>query len=199
MLHPGARILIWFMLAVFLQWAPPLLMLLAALVLLAAGARTRQHWWRLFLRTRLLLLALFLVFAYGVPGESLGGLNGLPSYAGLSEGLLHVLRLIVFLGTLSWLLAALSQQDLVGGLWFLLQPCRHLGLPVDKSVVRLSLVLEYMEHLPRQNWRQWLVLPEATTEVVSVRLCLPSWRARDAGVLLLAALLFVLLLAGVPA
>ncbi|MDR2625662.1 MAG: hypothetical protein LBC37_04955, partial [Zoogloeaceae bacterium] len=78
MLHPAARILIWFMLAVFLQWAAPLLMLLAAFVLQIAGARVRQHWWRLFLRTRLLLLAVFLVFAYGVPGEPLGGLDWLP-------------------------------------------------------------------------------------------------------------------------
>ncbi|MDR1349548.1 MAG: hypothetical protein LBJ59_01960 [Zoogloeaceae bacterium] len=197
--HPAARILLWFMLAVFLQWAAPTLMLLAGLVLLLSGARMRQHWWRLFLRTRLLLLALFLVFAYGVPGESLGGLNWLPGYEGLSEALLHVLRLVVFLGALSWLLTSLSQQALVGGLWFLLQPCRHLGLPVDKSVVRLSLVLEYLENLPRQSWRQWLLLPETTAEVAPVRLSLPRWRARDVGLLLLATLVFVLLLWGIPA
>ncbi|MDR3159837.1 MAG: hypothetical protein LBU11_12735 [Zoogloeaceae bacterium] len=203
MLHPAARILIWFMLAVFLQWAAPLLMLLAAFVLLVSGAHVRRHWRRLFLRTRLLLLALFLVFAYGVPGESPGGLDWLPGYAGLSEALLHVLRLIVFLGALSWLLAALSQQELVGGLWFLLQPCRYLGLPVDKSVVRLSLVLEYMENLPRQGWhgwRQWLLMPEASpAKGASVRLCLPPWRARDMGAPFFVALLFILLLMEFPA
>jgi energy-coupling factor transporter transmembrane protein EcfT len=198
MLHPAARILIWFMLAVFLQWAAPFLMLLMALVLLLSGARVRQHWWRLFLRTRLLLLVLFLVFAYGVPGESSSGLNWLPGDAGLAEALLHVLRLVVFLGALSWLLATLSQQELVGGLWFLLQPFRYLGLPVDKSVVRLSLVLEYLENLPRQSWRQWLALPEMPLEAASVRLCLPRWRARDVGVPLVAALLFLLLSTGFP-
>ncbi|MDR0673455.1 MAG: hypothetical protein LBF93_07330 [Zoogloeaceae bacterium] len=201
--HPAARILIWLMLAVFLQWATPPLMLLTALALFFFGARSRQHWWRLFLRTRLLLLALFLVFAYGVPGESLGGMDWLPGHAGLSEALLHVLRLVVFLGALSWLFAALSQQELVGGLWFLLQPCRYLGLPVDKSVVRLSLVLEYMENPPQksqgQGWRQWLVFPEASAEGVSVRLCLPPWRARDAGLPLFAALFFIVLLMVFPA
>jgi energy-coupling factor transporter transmembrane protein EcfT len=197
--HPAARILLWLMLAVFLQWAAPLLMLLTAFVLLVSGARARQHWWRLFLRTRLLLLALFLVFAYGAPGESPGGLVWLPSHEGLAEAMLHVLRLVVFLGALSWLFATLSQRDLLGGLWFLLQPCRYLGLPVDKSVVRLFLVLEYLEKLPRQSWRQWLLLPETPAGSERVRFCLPLWRARDAGLLFIAALSFVLLLMGFPA
>lgn len=197
MLHPAARILLWFMLVVFLQWAAPLLMLLTAFVLLISGARARQHWRRLFLRARLLLLALFLVFAYGMPGESPAG--WLPSREGLAEASLHVLRLVVFLGALSWLFATLSRRDLLGGLWFLLQPCRHLGLPVDKSVARLFLVLEYLENLPRQSWRQWLLLPpETSAETESVRLCLPLWRMRDTGLLCVAALSFVLLLTGFP-
>jgi hypothetical protein len=60
-----------------------------------------------------------------------------------------------------------------------------------------------MENLPRQSWqdfRQWLRMPEASiAEDASVRLCLPPWRARDVGAPFLAALLFILLLMGVPA
>jgi hypothetical protein len=65
-----------------------------------------------------------------------------------------------------------------------------LGLPVDKSVVRLSLVLEYMEKLPAQGWRQWLAPTEAPQDVAPVRVCLPPWRGRDGVALSFAVLLF---------
>jgi energy-coupling factor transporter transmembrane protein EcfT len=188
-LHPAARILLWLLLAVFLQVAALPVLALAGACLLLAGEKMRQHWWRLFLRTRILLLVLFLVFAYGVPGESPNGILWLPTFEGMAEAALHVLRLVVFLGSLAWLLAPLSHQALMGGLWFLLQPCRYLGLPVDKSVVRLSLVLEYMENLPAQSWRQWLTPTDVPQNPAPVQVSLPLWRGRDVLALLFAVLL----------
>ena len=188
-LHPAARLLLWLLLAVFLQVAALSTLGLAAGCLLLAGEQTRQHWWRLFLRTRILLLVLFLVFAYGVPGENPGGVAWVPTFEGMAEAALHVLRLVVFLGSLAWLLAPLSHPALMGGLWFLLQPCRHLGLPVDKSVVRLSLVLEYMENLPAQSWKQWLTPTDVPQTPAPVRINLPLWRGRDGLAVLFAALL----------
>jgi energy-coupling factor transporter transmembrane protein EcfT len=191
MLHPAARILLWFLLAVFLQMAVlPVLVLIGACLLLA-GEKVRRHWWRLFLRTRVLLLVLFLVFAYGVPGNHSYGMDWLPALEGLMEASLHILRLMMFLGLLAWLLAPLSHPALMGGLWFLLRPFRHLGLPVDKSVVRLSLVLEYMEKLPGQSWRQWLVPTDVMRDAAPVRIHLPRWRSQDGWALLLAVLSFV--------
>ncbi|GHT89611.1 hypothetical protein AGMMS49545_00280 [Betaproteobacteria bacterium] len=192
-LHPAARILLWLLLIVFLQLATWATLALAAAVLLLAGEKTRQRWWQLFLRTRILLFVLFLVFAYGVPGENPGGIAWLPTFEGMAEALLHVLRLVVFLGALAWLLVPLSHQVLMGGLWFLLQPCRHLGLPVDKSVVRLSLVLEYMENLPAQSWRQWLTPTDVPQAPASVRISLPRWRGRDGLALLFVALLLMVM------
>ena len=189
-LHPAARILLWLLLAVFLQVAASPALAIAGVCLLLAGEKTRRHWWKIFLRTRILLLVLFLVFAYGVPGENPSGMFWLPTSEGMVEALQHVLRLVVFLGSLAWLLAPLSHQALMGGLWFLLQPCRHLGLPVDKSVVRLSLVLEYMENLPAQSWRQWLMPAEVPQNPAPVQVNLPLWRGQDGLVLLFAALLF---------
>jgi energy-coupling factor transporter transmembrane protein EcfT len=191
MLHPATCFLLWFLLVVFLQVAALPVLALIGFCLLLTGEKTRRHWWRLFLRTRVLLLILFLVFAYGMPGEHLGGVSWLPTFEGMTEALLRLLRLVVFLGSLAWLLASLSHQALMGGLWFLLQPCRHLGLPVDKSVVRLSLVLEYMENLPAQSWRQWLTLTDAPQDFAPVRINLPLWGRRDALALLCAVLLFV--------
>jgi energy-coupling factor transporter transmembrane protein EcfT len=200
-LHPAARLLLWLMLAIFMQLAAFPWLAGIALFCLFAGAKTRRHWWRLLLRTRFLLLTLFLVFAWSVPGESPGG--WLPSGEGVMEAALHVLRLILFLGTLAWLLAPLRPNDLMGALWFLLRPCRVLGLPVDKSVVRLSLVLEYMENPPaarekgeKSSWKTWLEENEEEAESpMPVRISLPLWRGRDTLSLVCAALV---LCAGVP-
>lgn len=188
-LHPAARLLIWLLLAVFLQIvAFPLLGLLGCGLLLV-GRQLRAHWWRLFRRTRILLLTLFLVFAYGLPGASPWGLPWLPSYDGLDEASLHVLRLIVLLGSLAWLIVPLGHQALMGGLWYVLRPLQHLGLPTDRSVVRLSLVLEYMEKMPeKQQWRQWLMPQPVAGELAPVLIALPPWSGRDSLYLLGAAL-----------
>lgn len=191
-LHPAARLLIWLLLAVALQLtAWPQLALLGCL-LLWSGHSVRAHWWRLLRRTRILLLTLFLVFAYGLPGPTPGGLSWLPSYEGLGEAALHLLRLVVLLGSLAWLLVPLGHRALMGGLWYLLRPLQDLGLPMDRSVVRLSLVLEYMEKMPeKQDWRQWLLPQPDAGELAPVVIALPAWTGRDSLSLLAgAALLF---------
>lgn len=202
-LHPAARLLIWLCMAIALQlMSLPLVLLLGCLVLLS-GAEVRQHTQRLLRRTRILLATLLLVFAYGLPGSSPWGLNWLPSWDGLAEALLHGSRLVVLLASLAWLLVPLGHQALMAGLWFLLRPLEGLGFPMERSVVRLALVLEYMENMPdRQHWRQWLLQAApggcagadvaGAAEGVDVRapviLMLPAWRPRDSLVLLSAAL-----------
>jgi len=144
-LHPAARLLIWLMLAIVVQllaW-PPLGLLGCGLLL--SGRQVRRHGWRLLRRTRILLLTLVLILAYALPGPTPWNLAWLPSYAGLEEAAVHLLRLLVLLGSLAWLLVPLGHRALMGGLWYLLRPLQGLGLPMDRSVVRLALVLEYME------------------------------------------------------
>ncbi|MDR3322583.1 MAG: hypothetical protein LBS89_00055 [Zoogloeaceae bacterium] len=172
----------WLLLAVFLQQASLPCVALAGWGLLLAGTAARRRWRALLRRTLILLLTLFLVFAYGVPGATPWNVVWLPSVEGVWEAALHVLRLTVFLGSLAWLLAALSHQALMGGLWFLLRPLQSLGLPMDRSVTRLSLVLECLENTPagiRQNWRQWLTPPPSEAPPEPVKICLPPWRSRD--------------------
>lgn len=179
-LHPAARLLVWFLLAILIQLVAWPLLLALALLPLCSGAPVRAHWWRLLRRTRILLLTLFLVFAYGLPGPAPGGLAWLPSYDGLQEAGLHLLRLVVLLGSLAWLLVPLGHRALMGGLWYLLRPLQRLGLPMDRSVVRLALVLEYMENIPaRQDWRLWLLPRPEAGELAPVVIALPPWSGRD--------------------
>lgn len=196
-LHPAARLLVWFLLAILIQLLAWPQLLALALLLLCSGAPVRTHWWRLLRRTRILLLTLFLVFAYGLPGPAPGGLAWLPSYDGLQEAGVHLLRLVVLLGSLAWLLVPLGHRALMGGLWYLLRPLQRLGLPMDRSVVRLALVLEYMENMPaRQDWRQWLLPQPEAGELAPVIIALPPWSGRDTLAMLAAGAL--LLAGGVP-
>lgn len=191
-LHPTARLLIWLLLAVFLQISHFPFLFAAGAILLLQGQTVRVHWWRLFRRTRLLLATLFLVFAYGMPGSPVLDSSWLPSQEGLYEGALHTLRLIVLLGSLSWLLAPLGHQALMGGLWYLLRPLQKVGLPTDKSVIRLTLVLEYLEKMPKQQWRQWLAPQPVDGAPTTVTIATPPWSTRDTLSLLVFSLLLPL-------
>jgi len=188
-LNPAARLLLWLMLAIFLQIAALPFLAVVFLLPLFAGAEIRRHWWRLFWRLRLLLLTLFLVFAYGSPSHHS---DWLPPLEACLEAGEHVFRMLVFLGALAWLLAPLRLEALLGGLWFLLSPLNSLRVPVDRSIARLSLVLLYLENgktLAWQGWKQWLEdgirEDDALPAAESVRLFLPYWRARDSAALLL--------------
>ena len=181
--HPAVRLSLWLMLVVFLQYASLLQMGAAGLLLLFSGHRVAGYWWRLVKRTLVLLLTLFLVFAYSLPGSE-----------GVWEACQHVLRLLVLLGALAWLSAPMGTQAMMGGLWFLLRPLRFLGVPLDRSVVRLSLVLEDLDKQPArrglQAWKEDLLLCEADTAPVDRRVCLelPRWEWVDSLTILLAAL-----------
>jgi hypothetical protein len=202
-LHPAARLLLWLMLAIFLQVAALPLIFVVSLLPLFAGAEIRRHWWRLVLRVRLLLLTLFLVFAYGFPDSA----GWLPAWEGCLEAGQPVLRMLVFLGALAWLLVPLRLPDLLGGLWFLLRPLRSLRIPIDRSITRLSLVLVCLENPPAapsaandwQRWKRWLEegiqgeKEPSPEEVQPICLSLPLWQGRDHAMLLLAGALLLLL------
>jgi energy-coupling factor transporter transmembrane protein EcfT len=189
-MHPAARLLVWLAWAVFLQLASLPLIGAAGIFFALSGLAICRKWLLLLRGAKILLATLFLVFAYGFPGPGAFGLAFLPSAQGLHEAFAHVARLCVFLGALAWLLTPLPPQALAGGLWQLLRPLRFLRLPIDRSAVRLSLTLDYLERLPeRAHWRDWLaVLREEPDEAVDaallppggvLRFSLPRWRRAD--------------------
>jgi energy-coupling factor transporter transmembrane protein EcfT len=187
-LHPAARILFWGLLAIGVQALPglPVAIALLALLLLSGGFRLR--WYQLVRRARWLLLSLWLIMAYGLPGDGIGGFSWLPPALGVAEASLHVARLLLLLGTLAGLLAAASHNGLMRGLWGLFAPLRGIGFPAERSVARLALVLEYCEKAPPgHGWRQWLEgvkLPDEETASISVEL--PAWRPFDIAALVVA-------------
>jgi energy-coupling factor transporter transmembrane protein EcfT len=155
--------------------------LLLAIVLLVLGGGLLRPWSVYVRRARWLLLTLWLILAYNVPGEAFQDLPWAPTYEGIADANLHALRLIVMLGCLAWLFHYLGRDGLVSALWGLLQPCRALGLDIERLVVRLSLVLENLQKPQEKGaWRQMLGRDMKYTDGPDILpLALPPWVVRD--------------------
>lgn len=188
MWHPVSLLLSWFGLVLVLQQLPlfPLIILTLVCLLLAAiyaPERSRSLLWR----SRWLLFSLMILFLFITPGEYLPGTWGDIglTYEGLRQCGEYLGRLLTMLASLALLHQALGTQGLLAGFYWLLGP-----LPGRKiTVVRLMLVLEFVEQKRQTGWREWLV-PEqtGTTASDSYSLAMPNFHLRDKaliGVLLL--------------
>ncbi|MBI4984324.1 MAG: hypothetical protein HZC24_02975 [Rhodocyclales bacterium] len=158
MFHPATLLLAWAGLALTLPQfpLPALVWLLPAALLPAfvfAGRRTRA----LMRRTRWLLLSLALLFAFGTPGLAVPGWIG--RLGATQDGLLlageHLARLLLLLATLSLLHERIGTSGVVAGLHWLLRPLQRWFSLRERIVVRLMLVLEYVEN-GDGGWRSWL-------------------------------------------
>lgn len=186
-LHPATLLLAWAGLILVLPFiSPAVLALLLAPALLAAlvfaGRRTR----RLLYRARWLLLSLALLFAFSTPGLALPGWPGEIGMTqdGLKLAMEHVLRLTTLLVTLSLLHETIGTAGLLTGLYWLLAPVRHWKNLRERIVVRLLLVVDFVESGNHgSGWRAWLDDNDAGPR--SVTLALRQARWQDALVLLL--------------
>lgn len=196
-LHPSCALIVWLTAVLALQALGYAGALLMAGALMVMGRDVLRAWSGYVRRARWLLLTLWLILAYNVPGEAFQELAWAPTYEGIAEANLHALRLIVMLGCLAWLFRSLGRDGLVSGLWGLLRPFRRLGLDSGRLVVRLSLVLQHLqEPMERGGWRAMLTRQEMHARGPDIlHIYLPHWAGRDSllTVLMCAALLAVLL------
>jgi energy-coupling factor transporter transmembrane protein EcfT len=151
-MHPFVRIVCLMAFAVALQLAHPLELLAVGGVLLASlpwsgGAAT---FIKLMRRARWLLLSLLLIYAYATPGEYLSAVPEAwaPTWEGLQSGLLQAGRLTAMLAALAILLARSTREEIMVGIYLLLQPLRVLGVSPERFAVRLWLTLHYVETMP---------------------------------------------------
>lgn len=144
----------------------PLLLITSSLAFLLATHRSRQLLWR----TRWLLLSLLLLFLFATPGEYLPGLAGQLGITreGLAQGGEQIGRLLILLLSLALLHEHLGNQGLMTGLYWLLQPFAWR----DVTVVRLMLVLEYVEQKSSvAAWRNWFADEANLPDVVDGATC----------------------------
>lgn len=160
MFHPATLLLAW---AGFVLILPllslPILGLLMFPALLGAFALAKQRTLRLLRRARWLLLSLAVLFAFATPGLAVPGLPaGLGmTQDGLALGAEQVARLVLLLSTLALVHEALGTAGLVTGLHCLLGLLCPSGALRERIVVRLMLVVEFVESASFQGgWREWL-------------------------------------------
>lgn len=160
--HPAARLVAWVSLLIIVQCLSGAALALAFLLPPLCGAHILRRAARLIWRARWLLLALFAIMAWGVAGEPLWANALAPTVEGCHDALTHTARLLLVLFTVAAFLEAMPLADLLAATRLVLKPLSHLGFDPDRAVVRLMLVLRYVETLPRpRDWRVLLDAPPA--------------------------------------
>lgn len=191
-IHPAVRVMAWSAIVLGLQWltmAPLALAAVLAATLALVVARPRVL--RLFHRTRWVFFALILVFAVGTPGVLvLPGLGPLgPTYDGLGAAAEHAIRLAAIVALVAVLLETTPAVELVAGLYGLMAPLRALGLDTRRAVVRLMLVMEYVDRAPPSDWRDWMLADVRRPDDAGERYSLPRHEFGWPDALVLAGLL----------
>jgi hypothetical protein len=179
--HPTSILLIVSAAMVATQFlAAPALAALGA-VLLAGGGKSLSAWWRMLRRMRWLFACVWLVVAYGVPGEALFAVDWLPTREGMADATLQAARLAVMIGCLAWMLTRLGIPGLVAGLLGLLRPRAGRGGMRERFPVRLALVMAHLEQeMPRGAWRAMLDgRPPETPAEATLCIEMPACRAVD--------------------
>ncbi len=194
-LHPATQILIWCVLVTAMQFLSPLYLLSAgALILGAAFLFSRHKLLQLVRRTRWIMISLWLIYAYTLPGQALFDGPFSPSLDGLREGALQLMRLLAALAGLAILLDRLHRLQLIAGLYALFFPLHWLGLSRERMAVRLALTLHYAEvgMLRAVSWQDSLRSLFEVPAEADHTLALPVYRVTLVDAVLLAGAVLML-------
>lgn len=176
-LHPATRLVVWLVLVVGVQSLSGVVLALVCLITPVLGVRVMRRGGRLIWRARWLLLSLLAVFAWGTAGEALWSSAWAPTHEGLLEASKHLGRMLLVLVLVAAFLEFMPLADLLSATHTLLLPFRRCGMDATRGVVRLMLVLRYVETLPRpRDWKTLLETPESwASEVVEIEQQAPGW------------------------
>ena len=184
--HPATRLVVWFLLLVAVQGMDEVMLGVVFVLLPILPLRVLRRGGRLVWRTRWLLLSLFVIFSWGVAGEPLWIGAVAPTREGLLEALIHLGRLILVLMVVAAFLEEMLIPDLLSATHTLFKPLRRIGFDPDRGVIRLRLVLRYVETLPSpRDWRSLLDVP-ALSESEWVEIDHQRFRFLDIAITLIA-------------
>ena len=192
-LHPTARFMIGFLCLIAVQFLGAWPLFAVALLPPLFGRRALGRGMRLAWRARYLLITLLLIFSWGMPGQAIEASFWhplpAPTYEGVHEAWLHLGRLCLIMMIVALLLETTPLPESVSALRSLLFPLTFLGVDLDRGVIRLLLVLHYVETLPRpRDWKMLLTTPTVVTQE-TFELQQRAWRGFDYAVLSLASLM----------
>ena len=165
--HPTTHLILWLLLILLIQLLDEWILASAFLLVPLLSRPVLRRAGRLIRRTRWLLVSLCVVFPWGVAGEPLWQGVAAPSREGLLAAFTQVGSLLLMLITVAAFLERMPLPKLLIATHRLLQPLRRIGLDPDRGVVRLMLVLRYVETLPRpRDWRMLLDVPASSESEV---------------------------------
>lgn len=186
-MHPALRIIGLVLLAIVMQFAAMVPLLLAGGIAVGvAMSCCRQLFLRMLRRSKWLLVTVLAIFSFSTPGQYVHDWpwEFAPTYEGLEYGAMQLVRLVVMLAGLSVLLRTTRQDALMAGIYTLLRPLGGCGLPVERFTARLWLTLDYVERTPEHAASRWM-MQEVTDHVEfeagqsPIRLEVPVWTVHD--------------------
>lgn len=180
-LHPSTSLIAWLATVLAIQFLGYAGLVLISLCILFSASAISRSWLGYVRRARWLLLMLWVILAYNIPGESFHDFVWAPTYEGVAEANLHTVRLILMLGCLAWLFKYLGRDGLLSALWGLLLPLRRAGFDIERLLVRLSLVLESIQTpMEKGAWKNMLAAqPDFSDGPNTMLLSQPAWRLPD--------------------
>ncbi len=129
------------------RWHIAVLLMLMPLLLTVLVYVNNRQYFRLSYRLKWFYLVMFTIFAFNTPGEHIAiwPFSFKPSYEGVLMGLEQLLRIATMLALLSMILMQNTQQQLISGIYFILQPLSTFGLDIKRFAARLWLTLHYVD------------------------------------------------------
>ena len=166
-MHPSTQLVLWLLILLLSQGMDELLLMATMLLVPLFGRSVLSRCWQLAWGARWIFLSLFVILAWGGIGEAAWNGPMAPSREGLLDASTHVGRLLLVLMAVAVLRERMSTADLLTGIYRLLEPMRRCGLDSDRGLVRLLLVLNYIETMPRpRDWRMLLDVPASCNSEV---------------------------------
>lgn len=145
-MHPVIRIVTFLVLGVFIATGGMLdLAVAAGLVgLLYIGNETASlsSAWPLLRRMRWLLLSIFILYLWFIPGRPVLPFYGMPSVEGIEVGVVRAGALILLVLAVNLLLQMTPREQLLSAILWLAAPLRWIGVDQRKLAVRIVLTLE---------------------------------------------------------
>ena len=179
MFHPATLLLVWAGFALVLPIMLPVVLALAlALVLVPAVLLAQMRTLALLRRARWLFVSIALLFAFATPGLAVPGPLGQIGMTqdGLVLAAEHLARLLLLLATLSLLHERLGTAGFVTGLHWLLGPLYNWHDLRERIVVRLMLVVEFVERgSGGGGWREWLGEADTGPRGLTLAIRPPHW------------------------
>lgn len=154
MLHPGVKMILWLTFAIVMQRWQINQLSIASLMLAIAIFPSRLFMLQgLLKRTGILMLSLFLVYGFTIPGQPLlPGLEGWsPTIQGIMDGSFQIWKLFLMLVSLAWVLGTTEREQFLYGIYWLFWPARFIGVNREQIAARIGLTLEYALNKSKVN------------------------------------------------